>query len=108
LRSRTYVDHGFSPAEDDHHAFLWWAKDRLVVVPIFDETSPDTQVVVYHVDGDGTISRVGAVSPPQSQQNGFMFERSLVVGDVLYTVSDRGVLASGLHSLRQVAWVPFR
>src|SRR5205085_7844192 len=93
LRSRVYADGAYSPAEDDHHAFLWWAKDRLVVVPMFDEQSPTTQIAVYHVSDAGAIAKVGAVQPPSAPDYGGI-ERSLVIGGVLYVVSDGGVLAS--------------
>jgi uncharacterized secreted protein with C-terminal beta-propeller domain len=107
LRSRVYVNGGYSPAEDDHHAFLWWAKDRLVILPMSDEQSPTTEIAVYHVTDTGVIGKVGAVQPPTGP--GYVgIERSLVIGGVLYVVSDGGVLASDLHSLKRVAWIPFR
>ena len=34
--------------------------------------------------------------------------RALVVGDLLYTVSDDGVLATHLGSLTDAAWLPYR
>ncbi|HEX5266511.1 MAG TPA: beta-propeller domain-containing protein, partial [Acidimicrobiales bacterium] len=34
-------------------------------------------------------------------------ERALIVGDLIYTVSDGGVMASDIDSLDQVAWMPF-
>jgi hypothetical protein len=36
-----------------------------------------------------------------------MIERSVVVGDQLFTLSQAGVLASDLRSLAQRTWVPF-
>ena len=107
LRSRVYVNGAYSPAEDDHHAFLWWAKDRLVVVPMSDEQSPRSEMAVYHVSDLGVIAKLGAVQPPASPDY-VGIERSLVIGGVLYVVSDGGVLASDLHSLKRVAWIPFR
>ena len=108
LRSRAYVNGASSPAEDDHHAFLWWAKDRLVVVPMTSWDVGGTRVAVYHVDRAGQISRVGDVTQPQPSRDYYGVERSIVIGGVLYVVSDAGVLASDLHSLKRVAWVPFR
>ena len=34
-------------------------------------------------------------------------ERALIVGDLIYTVSDGGIMASDIDSLAQVAWLPF-
>ena len=106
LRSRLYENDAVSPAEDDHHAFLWWANDRLIVVPMYRENSSTSDVAVYHVSDDGAIERVGSVHPPAATDY-FGLERSLVIGDVLYVVGEQGVLASNLTSLRQVAWIPF-
>ena len=107
LRSRVYVDGAFSAAEEDHHAFLWWAKDRLVVVPMSDEMSPQSEIAIYHVSAGGVVAKVGAVQPPSMPDYYGGVERSIVIGGVLYVVSDNGVLASDLHSLKRVAWIPF-
>ena len=34
-------------------------------------------------------------------------ERSLVIGQALWTLSDAGLMASSLTTLRQQAWIPF-
>jgi hypothetical protein len=55
-----------SAAEWDHRAFLWWAEDGLVAVPVsaFDAT-PFEGLVGYTVDaGAGTIAERGRVSHP--------------------------------------------
>jgi hypothetical protein len=39
---------------------------------------------------------------------GYGIRRSLVIGDLLYTVSETGVEAADLDTLTDVAWVPFR
>jgi uncharacterized secreted protein with C-terminal beta-propeller domain len=110
LRSRLYEDNAYSPAEDDHHAFLWWAKDRLVVVPMIADNGDAGGAVmaVYHVDDSGAIDRVGSVSAPSTAQYYDTVQRSLVIGAVLYVVTSRGVLASELYTLKRVAWLPFR
>lgn len=116
LRSRDIEDNTYSPAENDHHAFLWWAPRRLLVVPVVpvpgvyqtgSRTSNQTGgVMVFSVGSDGTVTRVGAVQQPQSPY-GWGVERAVVVGDLLYTVSDAGILASRLDTLSQVAWLPY-
>jgi hypothetical protein len=35
-------------------------------------------------------------------------ERALVVGSMLYTVSEAGILVSDLQSFAQVAWLPYQ
>jgi uncharacterized secreted protein with C-terminal beta-propeller domain len=108
LLSRMYADRATSSAEDDHHAFLWWPADRLVIVPMSSVDSPGQQMVVYHVDTAGQLRREGAVTPPDSSNDfGGGVERAIVIGGLLYTVTDQGLLANDLHSLAQVRWLPF-
>jgi uncharacterized secreted protein with C-terminal beta-propeller domain len=106
LRSRLYEDNTGTPAEEDHHAFLWWAKDRLVVLPMYAENASTSVVAVYHVSDSGVLDRVGSVQPPTSTDY-YGVERSLVIGGVLYVVGDQGVLASSISTLHRVAWIPF-
>ena len=110
LRSRLFDRGASSPAETDHHAFLWWAEDRLVVVPIsrYDGSAPVASAV-YHVDSAGHLRHVGDITAPQSG-NGELYYgdgRTIVIGGLLYTVTDQGVIANDLHSLARVAWLPY-
>jgi len=105
-----------SGAEFDPHAFLYWAADRLVVVPIatygpVTGTAPDMQIpqagaLVLRVTDSG-ITRAGFISQPESSVYGSAIERSLVIGQTLWTVSPTGVLASDLSTLQEQAWLPF-
>jgi uncharacterized secreted protein with C-terminal beta-propeller domain len=109
LRDRLYVAGAESAAEYDHHAFLWWPKDRLLVVPMSSYTTGRQELAVFHIGADGTLTRTGRVVPPQFDEYGEVVpQRSVVIGDVLYTVTSGGVLANRLHGLEQVAWLPFR
>jgi uncharacterized secreted protein with C-terminal beta-propeller domain len=110
LRSRLFDRGASSPAEEDHHAFLWWAKDRLVVVPMSRYDGSGTFAnAVYHVDSAGRLRHVGDVTPPRTGNGEFYYGngRTIVIGGLLYTVTDQGVLANDLHSLARVAWLPF-
>jgi hypothetical protein len=100
---------GWSEAEYDHHAFLWWPASELVVVPvqaaIWDEATGEVRDLGGAVGlraGAGGLSEVGRVTHPAGQ-----IRRSVVVGDTLYTISEAGVLASELATLAERAWVPF-
>lgn len=116
-----------SEAEYDHHAFLWWPDADLAVLPVTDwsragsgDESASTAVAV-RVDPAGTLTEAGRVTHPvadappgQPRDERLMLlpemtviRRSLVVGDLLYTVSDAGVKASTLDTLDDVAWLPF-
>jgi hypothetical protein len=119
-----------SQAQFDPHAFLYWPADQLVVVPIqtsggFAATgtiapspplatqppptptsTPESGALVLRISGS-RITVVGFIRPPQSGVYGLSVERSLVIGQTLWTVSDNGVLASDLATLRPQAWLPF-
>ena len=88
-----------SMAEYDHHAFLWWAKKSLAVVPV---EGMRRGAVGVAVDGDGLVERGGLEHP-----TGMPIARSLVVGDSLLTMSDSGLLTSDLDRLSTRSWLPF-
>lgn len=71
---------------------------------------PFMGAVVYAVATDGTLTEVGRVSHDGrgEQADGYYpINRSLVIGDALYTVSDTGLLRSDLTSLADQGFVAF-
>jgi uncharacterized secreted protein with C-terminal beta-propeller domain len=107
LRSRLGFGESWSSAEEDPHQFLWWPDRRLVVVPVerYDASSGDA---VLHVSDDGALELVGWLHHPGPKQAWeTTIERAIVVDDVLYTVSQGGVLASDIGSLATRTWLPF-
>jgi uncharacterized secreted protein with C-terminal beta-propeller domain len=114
-----------SEAEWDHHAFLWWSAASLAVVPfqryepvVIDMVPgsaspgtpaplPDSGALGMRVTREG-IAEAGRVTHPVDPPYGNTMRRSLVVGDVLFTLSDGGLMASGLNDLRERAWLAFR
>ncbi len=156
------LPNGWTNAEGDYKAFLWWAPTGLVMLPMqtFDPTSgvPFSGAIGLTVD-DATITELARVSHPAfspcDDQPGIeplpapattlapaapdsssssagaasapsmgiapgynpdcaslpgytpMIMRSVVVGSSVFTVSERGVMASDLTTLSQAAWVPF-
>ena len=100
-----------SQAEADHHAFLWWPRTRLAVIPI--QTYTDTPFVGalgLRVRRAG-ISEVGRIAHPGRPgvdpvgSPGTPIERSVVVGDTLYTVSAAGVKGSSLATFADRGFV---
>jgi uncharacterized secreted protein with C-terminal beta-propeller domain len=92
---------GWSAAESDHHAFLYWPATGLVVVPF------GQSAVGMHV-GRAGISELGRVVQTEAQASYLPeIQRALVVGDEVLTVSDAGVKASSLSSLANVGWAAF-
>jgi hypothetical protein len=104
----------------DPHAFLYWPADQLVVVPIQQYggfavppgatapvQAPRSGALVLRISGT-SLTRAGFISPPPSNgYDGSSIERSLVIGQTLWTISPGGVLASDLTTLAQQAWLPF-
>jgi hypothetical protein len=127
------VPNGFSLAEQDHHALLWWGATSTLVVPLQSWSlgpeggSQFTGVLVTSVGDDGiielgrvahptqTVSQTMPACPPAANcgpeilryEETPQIERSLVVGDTLVTVSRSGVMVNDLSSLDQRSWTPF-
>jgi hypothetical protein len=116
--ARFHVKYAQSEAEYDPHAFLWWAPERLLVLPLvsygFDEAGtvssqvPTAGVVLLRV-GDHSLTEEGVIEHPStaaSRAYGPGVRRSLVIDGVLWTLSDSGLKATSLSTLDTLAWVP--
>ncbi len=93
---------GWSVAESDHHAFLYWPPTGLVVVPF------GQQAVGMRVSRASGITELGRIVQTEANAASLpQIQRSLVVGSSLLTVSDAGVEASGLSSFASLGWAAF-
>ena len=103
----------------DHHAFLYWPATSLAVLPIqiypqvvsFPGGAPAaagafTGAIGYKVTSAG-ISEVGRAVQDTVNGQTPQIERSLVIGNSLFTVSAQGVMASSLDTLARQAFVAF-
>jgi hypothetical protein len=115
-----------SDAEFDPHAFLYWPGSHLIVVPLTgagvevpapgaaaasfpDGLQPGALVLRI---GGSSITETGFITQPDAaNMTGYSgpvpIERSLVIGQTLWTISSAGAMASSLTTLRQQGWVPF-
>ena len=100
----SFVVEGFSysPAQYDHKAVTYLQGDGRLVIPVTYYGSdhwtgvyqrPSSAVLVLQLDADG-VSEVGRIVHENATA-----DRSLRIGDVLYTVSDTTVMASSLSTL---------
>lgn len=118
---------GWSEALFDHKAFLWWGKTGLTMVPMewwsWDEQTQtgthEQGAFGFTVDKEDGIELVAQVEHPEpvAQEcvdeyygcGGWspMLRRSLVIGDLVYTLSDVGLKASALAGLGDKHWIEF-
>jgi hypothetical protein len=103
-----HVRYGHSEAEFDPHAFLYWPSTGLLVVPLGTRAGPGSEALVLRVT-DRELVEVGTVRHPEARDGGMpgQIRRSLVIGDVLWTVSAAGLKANDAVTLRTLAWIPF-
>ncbi len=93
---------GWSEAESDHHAFLFWPRTGLVVVPF------EQRAVALRVGRTNGISQLGRVEHPSARvAYAPGIRRSLVVRNAVLTVSDSGVRSNSLQSLAGLGWAAF-
>jgi len=105
----------------DHHAFLYWPATDLVVLPVqisapylagppgsteLPAVAPFTGAIGFHPASTG-ISELGRVVQDEVDGSTPVIERSLVIGDRLYTLSAEGVMSSNLDTLAPDGFVAF-
>ena len=98
-----------SAAEFDHHAFLWWAPRDLAVIPLRQYRYPDAPflgAVGFKVDRAGGISEAGRTDHDWAEYRAPV-ERSVVVGERLFTVSGLGVKANDLGTFADAGHAGF-
>jgi hypothetical protein len=97
LLARYQLNGGHSETEVDPHAFLYWPKTGLVLIPV---TPSWNGALALTIDG-ATIRELGRVGP------GRQIRRSLVIGDTLWTVTETGLGANQVTTLTGEGWIPF-
>ena len=103
--TRLHTEHlglGWSEAESDHHAFLYWPRTGLVVIPF------EQRAVGYRVGRTRGIDAAGRIEHEAGRRGVALgVRRSLVVRDSVLTVSDAGVKSSSLATLAERGWAAF-
>ncbi|MFN0155827.1 MAG: beta-propeller domain-containing protein [Gaiella sp.] len=107
-----------SEAEWDHHAFLWWPRENLAVVPVSAYAvdggggSPFVGAVAFRVtrggiEEVGRVAHAGPGAANATRVGGIPIRRSLVVRSTLYTVSESGVRGTRLTDFGDAGWAAF-
>jgi hypothetical protein len=96
---------GWTPAEQDHHAFLWWSPARLAVLPV--DAWDFSGAIGFRV-GSQSVAEAGRITHPQpaADRPAPPIGRSVVVRDRLLTVSAAGIAANALDDLRPLGFTP--
>ena len=92
-------DNSYTPVEYDHHAFLWWAPQKLAVIPALSSMPERTSFagsLAFKVDRAGGIVEAGRVAHPAFDRfgGGSSYDRAVVVGEKLLLLSTEGLLAT--------------
>ncbi|RBQ16592.1 hypothetical protein DP939_29585 [Spongiactinospora rosea] len=101
--------------EWDPHAFLYWPKTGLAVLPLVSQQSDGgSDALVLNISREG-IRETGKVAHPRGKAGGKVFapvdgsiRRALVIGDTLWTVSAAGLAAHDATTLTDQGWIPFQ
>lgn len=102
--AQRHVKGGYSEAEIDPHAFLYWPADRLLVLPLGGDARdgrPRNGALVLRVD-DAGLTEIGTASRANVSMP---VRRSLVVGGLLWMMFDDGLRAVDKSTLEQRAWI---
>ena len=100
-----------TPSESplDPHAFLYWPATHTAVIPM-DSWNPGQSgaALVVRVGAD-RLTVQGTVRNPAVSTEGYDagIERTLVIGDDIWTMSSSGLLVSSLKTLNRQGWVVF-
>lgn len=112
------ADGGYTEAAFDHHAFLYWDPADLAVFPVewysWDEEQGTEDyfagAVGFTIDAEGGITPAGQITHIADPNDPWLYgnpglRRSLVIGELLYTVSESGLKASTVSGLGDHAWL---
>jgi hypothetical protein len=105
-----------SQIEYDHHAFLYWDQTGLAMVPVqqwfWDENKEEVffGAVGFKVEGRD-LSEVRRFAHPGGASQEWdwraQITRSVVIGETLYTISNKGIMSSDLTTLDELSFVGF-
>ncbi|MEX0795482.1 MAG: beta-propeller domain-containing protein, partial [Acidimicrobiia bacterium] len=105
-----------SQVEYDHHAFLYWEPTGMAMVPVqqwfWDKDKEDVffGAVGFKLDGRD-LSEVRRFAHPGGDSQEWdwraQITRSIVIGDRLYSISNKGIMSSDLATLDELSFLGF-
>ncbi|YCK42497.1 beta-propeller domain-containing protein [Actinomadura sp. ATCC 39365] len=107
--SQLFQKESGSEAEWDPHAFLYWPKTGLSVLPLM--TPKESGALVLKID-DSAVTKLGMIKHPTHQDKDYAYQpgiqRSIIIGDALWTLSWDGLQVNDATTLARQAWIPLR
>lgn len=99
---------GSSSAEVDPHAFLWWPKAQLALLPYeeWDDRFTKRGMLGLRAGRAEGLTEVGRITHGPEWDEAAV-ERSVIVGDRVLTISDFGVAAHRIGALAPLGFLPF-
>lgn len=99
---------GSSSAEVDPHAFLWWSKEKLALLPYEEWDARWTKRGMLGLRAGRTegLTEVGRITHGPAWDEAAV-QRSVIVGDRVLTVSDFGVAVHRIGALAPLGFLPF-
>jgi hypothetical protein len=107
------LENASSDAEFDPHAFLFWKPANLAVVPLSvygnGDASQRFEGAIGFKIGSASVTELGRITHPVLSYNGDTppIGRSVVIGDLLYTLSYAGLASNRLDTLAPVSFATF-
>jgi uncharacterized secreted protein with C-terminal beta-propeller domain len=109
LDASLLLGEGWSDASYDHHALTFYEGMLMLPVSAWTEEGGIDGIEVFGVDVDDGIVRRGAIDHSGfAAEFGYAHvERSLVIGDVIYSISNAALVASRRDDLSEIGHVMF-
>lgn len=98
---------GFTSVEQEPHAFLYWAPRNLAVLPLQAHDQVFTGAVGVKIAPTALTEAGRVVHHSAARNEAAGIERSLVIGDKLYTLSWLGLASGDLDSLATTGYTSF-
>ncbi|MGW2152011.1 beta-propeller domain-containing protein [Nonomuraea sp. NPDC001699] len=107
--SQLFQKEAGSEAEWDPHAFLYWPKTGLSVIPLM--TPKESGALVLKID-DSAVTKLGMIKHPTHQAEDYAYQpgiqRSIIIGDALWTLSWDGLQVNDATTLARQGWIALR
>jgi hypothetical protein len=109
-----HIAGGYSEAEYDPHALLWWPATNLLVVPmtVYDDAAvkrsePQSSALALRVTDTG-MTEIDAITQPVTKDRDVSptIRRTLVIGNVIWSLSDAGLQATDMSTMDSLGWLP--